>query len=79
MPSRRSFHVCNFVFSFVVISVVVAVLTLLQGNGMLALSSERVIMNTGETLFFIGILAILATFLLIEFFLIGLPNLAILG
>lgn len=79
MPARRTVYLCSFVFNVIVVAAILAILAMLQGQGMLALSSEKVIFNSAETLIAIGILALLATFLLVEFFLIGLPNLGFLG
>lgn len=77
MPARRTVNICNFFFTVVSVAVILAILVMLQGQGELALSSEKVIFNTAETLFLIGGLAFLSTYLLIEFFLIGIPYLGV--
>lgn len=76
---REQAHLCSFVFNFVVLAAVVAVVVVLQGTGYINLHSDKLVTNSLELVALLGVLAFLATYLIVEMFLIGASYLTIAG
>ena len=70
---RDRVHLGSFLCNLCVFIAILAVIILLQGSGILNLNSERLAFNTLELIGAIFFLTFLATFLVFEFFLIGIP------
>ena len=70
---RERVHLGTFVCTLSLLVAFVTVIALIQGAGMVSFNSDRLVANGLETLGSIILLTFLATFLLVEFFLIGIP------
>ena len=75
---REHVNICNFLVTLVLFGAILALLVMLQGNGLVSLSSDKLVANSLELILLLLLLAFVATFLLVEFFLIGIPQLALL-
>jgi hypothetical protein len=73
MPGRQEVHVGLFFFAFALVVALVAAMVLIQGAGVFTVNSDRLVLNGIETLVLVALLTFVGTFLLVEFFLIGIP------